>query len=91
MQIVADRTDHDFTRIEPHSDLDLDLVCLADLVGVCPEGRLHRQGRIARPDGMIFMGNRRPKQRHNAIAHDLVDGPLIPMHRCHHPFQYRIE
>ena len=40
---------------------------------------------------MVLMRNGRPKQRHNAIAHDLVDRPLIAMHRCHHPFQHRIE
>jgi hypothetical protein len=34
MQIVADGADHDFTRIEPHPDLDLDLVGLTDLVGI---------------------------------------------------------
>jgi hypothetical protein len=91
MQIVADRPDHDFTRIEPHPDLDLDLVCLADLVGVRPDRLLHGQGRIARPDGMIFMGNGCPEQGHDPIAHDLVHGPFIAMDGCHQAFQHRIE
>jgi hypothetical protein len=91
MQIVADRTNHHFTRIQTYPDLDLDTMCLADVVGVCPKGFLHSQGGIAGPDGMIFMANRRPKERHDTVPHDLIDRPLIPMHRRHHPFQHRIE
>ena len=37
------------------------------------------------------MGDGCPEERHNAIAHDLIDGPLIAMDRCDHPFQHRIE
>jgi hypothetical protein len=41
---------------------------------------------------MVFMGDGRPEERHNAIAHDLIDGPpLIAMDRRDHPFQHRIE
>ena len=40
---------------------------------------------------MIFMRNRRPKQGHNAIAHDLVDGAFIAVHGRHHALQHRIE
>ena len=40
---------------------------------------------------MVFMGERRPKQRHDAIAHDLVDRALIAMHGGHHALQHRIE
>ena len=37
------------------------------------------------------MRKRGPKQRHDAIAHDLVDRPLIAMYRRHHPLQHRVE
>ena len=40
---------------------------------------------------MVFMRQGCPKQRHDAIAHDLVDGPLIAMHGCHHALQDGIE
>src|SRR5262245_23998083 len=40
---------------------------------------------------MDLMDNRRTKQGHDAIAHDLVDGAFIAMHGGHHAFQYRIE
>src|SRR5262249_18212037 len=42
-------------------------------------------------DSMVFMGDGSPEERHNAIAHDLIDGPLIAMDRRDHPFQHRIE
>jgi hypothetical protein len=34
---------------------------------------------------MIFMGNRRAKQGHNAIAHHLIDGTFVAMDSRHHP------
>ena len=40
---------------------------------------------------MVLMRNRRPKQGHNAIAHDLVHGPLIAVHGGHHSFQHGVE
>ena len=52
---------------------------------------LHGQGRVARPHGVILMGDRRPKQRHDAVAHDLVDGALIAVHGRHHAFQHGVE
>ena len=40
---------------------------------------------------MIFMGQRRAEQRHDAVAHDLIDGSLIAMHRFHHVFEQGIK
>jgi hypothetical protein len=40
---------------------------------------------------MIFVGNRRAKQGHDAVAHDLVDGALIAVHGRHHMLQHRVE
>ena len=40
---------------------------------------------------MIFMRDRRPKQRHDTIAHDLIHRPLIAMHGRHHVLQHRVE
>jgi hypothetical protein len=37
------------------------------------------------------MSQGRTKERHNAIAHDLVHRPFIAMHGVHHAFQHRIE
>ncbi len=60
-------------------------------VGVPPDGRLHVQGGVARPHGVIFVRERRAKQRHNPVAHHLVDGALVPVDGLHHPLKDRIE
>ena len=40
---------------------------------------------------MVFVGQGGTKQRHDAIPHDLVDGPLVAVHSGHHVCQDRIE
>jgi hypothetical protein len=40
---------------------------------------------------MVLMGERRPEQRHDAIAHDLVHRVLIAVHGSHEALQDRIE
>ena len=40
---------------------------------------------------MIFMRDRRPKQGHDAVAHDLIDGAFIAVHRLHHAFEDGVE
>jgi hypothetical protein len=37
------------------------------------------------------MGDGGPKQRHNAIAQHLVNGPLEAMHGGHEAFEHRVE
>jgi hypothetical protein len=52
---------------------------------------LYAQGGVAGAYGMIFVGERRTEKRHDAVAHDLVDGALVVMHRLHHALEHRIE
>ena len=40
---------------------------------------------------MIFVREWRTEQRHNTIAHHLVDCSLVPMHGLHHVLDNRIE
>ena len=40
---------------------------------------------------MILMRQGRAKQRHDAVAHHLVDGAFVTVHGGHHPFQHGIE
>ena len=40
---------------------------------------------------MIFMGNGRAEEGHDAIAHDLVDGALVAVDGLHHALQDRVE
>jgi hypothetical protein len=87
VEIIANRTDDDLARVQPHAHLDRHAVGPLDLGGILVHGCLHGQGGIACPNGMIFMGNRRPEQRHDAIPHHLIDGPFIAMDRGHHALE----
>ena len=40
---------------------------------------------------MILVGERRAEQRHDAVAHHLVDGALVAVDRLHHALEHRVE
>src|SRR5262245_28109408 len=40
---------------------------------------------------MILVGQRRPKERHDPVAHDLVDSALVAMDGLHHSFEDGVE
>ena len=40
---------------------------------------------------MILVREGRAKERHDSVAHHLVDGAFVAMHRLHHLFENRIE
>jgi hypothetical protein len=52
---------------------------------------LHAQRGVARPHGVILVGNRGAEKRHDAVAHHLVDGALVVMDSLHHVFEDRVE
>jgi hypothetical protein len=91
VQIVANGPYHHFARVEANPNLHLDAMRAAYLLTVAADGLLHGQRRIAGPHGMVFMRNRCPKQGHNAIAQDLVDGAFVAVHGRHHALQHRVE
>ena len=61
----------------------------AHLLGIGLHGGLHGQGGIAGPQGVIFVGNRGAKQRHDAVAQHLVHRALKAVHGVHHVVQGR--
>jgi hypothetical protein len=40
---------------------------------------------------VILVGQRRPEERHDAIAHDLIDRAFVAVDRLHHPLEHGIE
>ena len=52
---------------------------------------LHGEGGVTGPDGVVFMGQRRPEQGHDAVAQDLVDRAFVAVHGVHHEVQHRIQ
>ena len=91
VQVVADGPHHHLPRVEAHPDAQLEAVGAAHLVGIFAHGGLHGQGGIAGPQGVIFMGNRRPEERHDAIPQHLVHRALIAVHGVHHAVQGRVQ
>ena len=91
VQVVANGAHHHFARVQPDANLHLDAVRAPHLRAVTTHGLLHGQGGVAGPHGVNLMRQRRPKQCHDAVAHDLVHRALIAMHGGHEALQYRIE
>jgi hypothetical protein len=90
-EVAADGPDHDLAGVQPDPDLDRDAVGTPDLVGVATDRALHVKGRVAGPHGVILVGERRAKQRHDPVAHHLIDRALVAVHGFHHPLEHRVE
>ena len=91
VQIVANGAYHDFSGVEPHAHPQLQAMGAAHLLGRSAHGGLHGEGRVAGAQGVVFVGNRGPEQRHDAVAEHLVDGALEAVHGVHHQVESRIE
>ena len=52
---------------------------------------LHPQRRITRAHSVIFARERRAEERHDPVAHHLVDGPLVAVHGLHHVIEHGVE
>ena len=90
-QIVADRAHDHFSRVEADADMQRDALRAPELFGVASELLLHAQRGEAGADGVVLAGERCAEQRHDAVAHDLVDGAVVAVHRLHHPLDDGIE
>ena len=63
----------------------------ASLFGIASDRFLHVEGRVARAHRVILVGQGRAEERHDPVAHHLVDRALIAMDRLHHPFEHWVE
>ena len=52
---------------------------------------LHPERCVARAHRVILVGQRGAEERHDPVAHDLVDRTLVAVDRFHHPFEHGIE
>jgi hypothetical protein len=90
-QIAADRPDDDLAGIQPDPDLERDAVRPTHLLGVPAHGSLHVDCRIAGPHRVILVGDRRPEERHDPVAHHLVHRTLVAVDRLHHAVEHRVQ
>ena len=63
----------------------------AHLLGVPLDRLLHPQRRVAGAHGVVLVGERRAEERHDAVAHHLVDGALVAVDGLHHALEDGIE
>jgi hypothetical protein len=91
VQVAADGPHHDLAGVQADPDLDADPVRAPGLVGIAPHRLLHAEGGVAGSHGMVLVSQRRAEERHDSVAHDLVDGALVAMHRLHHVLENGIK
>ena len=91
VQVVADGPDHDFPGVQPHPDAQRQAMGAAHHLRVALHRRLHGQGGIAGPRGMVFMGQGGAEQSHDAVPQDLIHRALEAVHRVHHELDGRVE
>jgi hypothetical protein len=80
-QIAADCAHHHVPGIDPDADLHLHALRPAKFLRVATHGILHAERGITRADGVILMRERRAKERHDTVAHHLVDRAFVVMDR----------
>jgi hypothetical protein len=91
VQVAADRTHDDFAGVEPDADVHGHAQRTMHTLRVLADALLHAQGGVARAHGVFLVRDRRAEQRHDAVAHHLVDRALVVMHRLDHPLEHAVE
>jgi hypothetical protein len=61
------------------------------LVTVTAHPFLHAEGRVARAERVVLVGERGAEEGHDAVTHDLVDGAFVMVDGLHHAFQDGVE
>src|SRR5262249_36678200 len=87
----ADRADNHLAGIDTDSDLHQRTAARADLLSVAVHSLLHAHGGIARAGGVILLGQRRAKERHYPVAHDLVHGACVAVNRLDHVLEHALK
>src|SRR5262249_25192609 len=71
--------DDNETSVEALPDPELDTAAPLQFVPIALEGALDTERGMHRAPRMILMSDRRPEQRHDAIAEELVDRAFVPV------------
>jgi hypothetical protein len=91
VQVAADGAHDDLTGVQADADLDDGPVRSSHLVRVLLHALLHAERRIAGTHGVVLVSEWRAEERHDAVAHHLVDRALVAVDRLHHPLEDWIE
>ena len=79
-EVVADLADHHLARVEAHADGEADAARGPQLVRVASDLVTEMERRPARALGVVLVRDRRPEERHDAVAGVLVHRALEAVH-----------
>ena len=85
---VAHAGDH-LTAVDPDPQPKLERVPVAIELAQGGDSLVHGQGGVDRPDRIILVGDRRPEQGHDGVAHELVDGAAVEGDRLGQASEHR--
>ena len=91
VKIVTDGPHDDLSRVEADSNLKRRVAVLRRAPIKRSDRVLHPQGCIACADRVVFVRERRTKQRHDAVTEHLVHSALEVVNGLHHPSQNGVE
>ena len=85
-EVAADGADHDLPRIESDPDVDRRAAVRA-LAGVALHALVDAERRVTGAQRVILLGQRRAEERHDPVAHHLVDRAVVPVDGFHHELE----
>jgi hypothetical protein len=91
VEIGSDGPYEHVTGVQADADLERDAVAPLDLVSVPRDVVEHAEGRVPRAEGVVLEGERRPEERHDAVAKYLIDDAFVGVDGFHHQLDDGIE
>jgi hypothetical protein len=91
VEVAPDGADDHVAGVRADSDVQRHARGSVYLLGVPFHRFLHPQRGVTRPYGVILVGERGTEERHDPVAHHLIDRALVAVDRLHHSLEHRIE
>src|SRR5262245_20153682 len=91
VEVAADGAHDDVAGIQSHANANRDPVLAAHDFRVALHRLLHPKCRVARPHRVILVRDRCAEQRHDPVAHYLIDRALVAVDGLHHQLEHWIK
>ena len=90
-EVVADGADDHEARVESHAHAELDPAGARQLLAIAGKRRLHGEGRIRGALRVVLVRDRRPEERHEPVAEELVGCPLVTVDLGEHGLERAVD
>jgi hypothetical protein len=91
VEVASDGTDHHLSRVQAYPDLNRHALRPVNLLGISRYRLVHPERREAGTDGVVLVGDGGAEERHDAVAHHLVDRALVAVDGLHHPLENGVQ